>query len=93
MIHSAGFAIDRVSHYNWEQNPFGWLQSMLNLATGTDNSLFDVIRGGAAVNGRRRLMGAAALVTTPVLVPLALGLAFAESAARRGGTVAVWATK
>jgi 2-polyprenyl-3-methyl-5-hydroxy-6-metoxy-1,4-benzoquinol methylase len=93
MLEAASFRVDRVSHFNWEQNPFGWLQSMIDVATGTQNSLFDVIRGTASSAGARRWAAIAALVASPVLVPAAFGLALAESLARHGGTITVWASK
>jgi SAM-dependent methyltransferase len=93
MLGAARFRVLRVSHFNWEQNPFGWLQSLVSGATGTSNSLFEIMRGHRLESARARLAGGAALVLLPVLVPLSLGLALAESLASRGGTVTVWASK
>ena len=92
MLERAGFVVRRASHFNAEQNPFGWLQSILNVASpGGANGLFDTLRSGAGNGGRRLSLGSVALAS--VLAPVSLALATAESLAGRGGTVTLWATK
>jgi 2-polyprenyl-3-methyl-5-hydroxy-6-metoxy-1,4-benzoquinol methylase len=93
MLERAGFRVTRVEHFNAEQNPFGWLQSLLNMATPTSaNGLFDALRSGNG-DARRRRVPLASVALLPLLAPLALGLATAESVARRGGTVTLWAAR
>lgn len=92
MLERAGFRVVRAEHFNAEQNPFGWLQSLLNLLQpGPANGLFYALRSGAGAGRRRPPLASLALL--PLLAPVALVLAGAESLARRGGTVALWAVK
>jgi len=94
MLERQGFRIVRVEHFNTEQNPFGWLQSLLNmLFPSTPNALFRSLQNTSGGNGAGRRMPLSALLLLPVLAPLSLGLSAVESLVRRGGTVTLWATK
>jgi 2-polyprenyl-3-methyl-5-hydroxy-6-metoxy-1,4-benzoquinol methylase len=94
MLERQGFRIARVEHFNSEQNPFGWLQSLLNMISpSTSNALFQSLQNGPGGNGNGRRMPASSVALLPLLAPASLGLAAVESLARRGGTVTIWATK
>jgi len=92
MLGRAGFHILRAEHFNTEQNPFGWLQSLLNMMDpAASNALFDSLRSTERNGGRR--LPVSSMVLLPLLTPVAVGLSAVESLARRGGTVTLWATK
>ena len=94
MLEREGFRIDRVEHFNTEQNPFGWLQSLLNMMSPrASNALFRSLQNGPGGNGSGRRLPLSSLVLLPLLAPVSLGLSAVESLARRGGTVTLWATK
>jgi SAM-dependent methyltransferase len=85
----AGFVVERVSHTNWEQNPFGWTQSILNRLGFPPNRLFQGMRAsrpGVTPGRAERLL---------FLPLLALGflLAGLEALARRGGTITLVARR
>jgi len=90
MLESSGFALDRISHFSLEQNPYGWLQSLFSAAGGRWHHLYDgVLRAPGSAHARERdpLVAFAAAL----MVPLCAALATIESACRRGGTIEVWA--
>ena len=95
MLSRHGFNSVKIRHFALLQNPFGWLQSVLNMATRCPrNSLYSLLhRGGqhpdVKTMTRRQRMG---LRLAYLLgLPIALGLSVVESLARRGGTMAVTA--
>lgn len=88
----SGFLVTRITHYSLEQNPFGLLQSALNLgARGEEgNQLYEILKGtgrNTPFAGRLLLRAAFALG-----MPIAVVLATLESMAGRGGTIEVWAS-
>jgi SAM-dependent methyltransferase len=86
---AAGLTVERTSHVNWEQNPFGWTQSILNRLGFPPNQLFNGMRatfpGGRSPLVQRLLAGP--------LLGAGFLLAGAESLARRGGTFTVVARR
>ena len=84
-----GFRVTRLSHFSFEQNPYGWLQSGFNLAGGRWSALYYQIRaqGSAHAQPPRPLVIAAATA----LMPVCIGLATVESLARAGGAIEAWA--
>jgi 2-polyprenyl-3-methyl-5-hydroxy-6-metoxy-1,4-benzoquinol methylase len=94
MLERQGFRVERVEHFNTEQNPFGWLQSLLNMMSPAgSNALFRALQNDPAGNGGRRRLPLSSAVMLPLLAPVSLGLSAVESLAHRGGTVTLWATK
>jgi 2-polyprenyl-3-methyl-5-hydroxy-6-metoxy-1,4-benzoquinol methylase len=94
MLERHGFRVQRAEHFNSEQNPFGWLQSLLNMMSpSSSNALFRSLQNSAGENGAVRRLPVSWMLLLPVLAPLSLGLSAVESLARRGGTVTLWATK
>lgn len=79
---SVGLVVERTSHVNWEQNPFGWAQSALNRFGFPPNQLFNGMR--ATYPGARPPLGQR-LLAVPLL-GAGFVLAAVESLARRGGT-------
>ena len=94
MLERHGLRVVRVEHFNTEQNPFGWLQSLLNVLTPSEsNALFRSLQNTPKSNGAARRMPLSSLLLVPILAPVSLALSAVESLARRGGTVTLWATK
>ena len=98
LFHRAGLDIVRVSHANWEQNPFGWMQSVFNKLGFPANQFFAglwaVPNGGrqAPSSAPGRSSAARPIVQRLLAPPLLLGgflLAAVETACQRGGTMTV----
>lgn len=89
-LERAGFAITRVSHFQLEQNPYGWLQTAFNRAGGRWGALYYQIRarGSAHAKPPRPLVIAAATA----LMPACVVLATIESLLGAGGAIEVWAS-
>jgi len=83
----SGFRVTRVSHFSYEQNPYGWLQSAFNKAGGRWSALYYQIRapGSAHAQPPRPLVIAAATA----LMPACVALATVESLAGAGGAIEV----
>lgn len=95
-IEAQGFDVVQVDHFAFEQNPYGWLQSLLNMMTPRFNFLYDWLKAKSArsapllKNPRQSLW---TIAWTPVLAPLAVLLTVIEAGLRRGGTVEMYAVK
>jgi SAM-dependent methyltransferase len=95
LLHRYGFAKQTYRHFAALQNPFGWLQSAFNRASGSPrNSLYSLLhRGGDHEDARslspaKRFLFKAAFA---VGLPIAAAVSFLEAAFSRGGTIAVTA--
>ena len=96
LLRDHGFELDEVHHFSLRQNPFGWIQSALNRIPGLPrNGLYTLLHSRS-----RREPAPYDLATRMLLlslfalgVPLALGLAFLETAFRSGATVHVVARR
>ena len=94
MLERHGFRVGRVEHFNTEQNPFGWLQSLLNMTSpAASDALFRSLQNDPNRNAGGRQLPLSSLILLPILAPLSVGLSALESLARRGGTVTLWAMK
>jgi len=92
LLARTGFAVagpGAVHHVLAEHNPYGAWQTAVNRATGTTNALFAFLRREA---GARPGAVAASGALLP-LAPVAAAAELAAGLARRGGTVAVVATR
>lgn len=93
-----GFEVTLVSHFNLEQNPYGWIQSLLNRSGFPENLLYEILKSDSSRQGGRPWVEhplaslGLALVLAPVAA-LSFGLFFLETALRRGGSIEVYATK
>ncbi len=91
-----GFRIAESAHFSFEQNPYGWLQSLTNMLGFEFNFLYDWLKSGSPrlVPIRRHpLQALGILLMLPLLVPLSIALTMLEAALRRGGTVEFYAVK
>lgn len=92
------FSVEALRHFDPEQNPFGWLQTLLNLSGIRKNFLYDFLKKRelrTVRDGAWPLRDALATVLLlPLYLPLAAALSVIEAAvARRGGTIEVVAVK
>lgn len=95
-LENAGFDVVQEDHFSFEQNPYGWLQSLLNLMTPRFNFLYDWLKAKSARSAPLRKNPRQALWTVawaPLLAPVAVLLTMLEAALRRGGTVEMYAVK
>lgn len=98
LLQANGFRIVKARRFDLEQNPFGWLQTLLNLAGIRENLFYNLLKNPALRKAEMELASVRDVLLTfcllPVFAPLALLLALFESfVLRRGGTVEVWAEK
>jgi 2-polyprenyl-3-methyl-5-hydroxy-6-metoxy-1,4-benzoquinol methylase len=84
-----GFRLLTLSHFSWEQNPYGWLQSFLNRVGFSKNSLYTLIKDGSP--GRKRRFTAAVqgkiYILSAALLPLCVFLSAVTGISRRGETI------
>jgi SAM-dependent methyltransferase len=88
-LERAGFDVESVHHVLAEHNPFGMWQTLVNRATRTPSYLFRLLQREEPWRWRDGLVSLLALPLVPAaaLIELVAGLL------RRGGTVAVLATR
>ncbi|MDP3938375.1 MAG: class I SAM-dependent methyltransferase [Deltaproteobacteria bacterium] len=94
LLSRAGFRVEHVGHFSFEQNPFGILQSALNRLGGGGapvNRLYETLKGNTA--GARAAGRLAARAAYWLGMPPATLLATLESLVRRGGTIEAWAER
>ncbi len=88
----------KIRRFDLEYNPFGWLQTLLNLTGIRKNFLYNILKYTYSKNSlssntsRRDLVGTIALL--PLYLPLSLVLSLYESfMLKRGGTIEIYAIK
>jgi 2-polyprenyl-3-methyl-5-hydroxy-6-metoxy-1,4-benzoquinol methylase len=93
LLEGCGFVVESEHHFSLRQNPFGWVQSALNMRSLPRNGLYTLLHdraahagGGAAFDPmtRLKLLAGGALALPPALV-----LTLIESWFRTGATVHV----
>jgi len=84
-----GFRLLTLSHFCWEQNPYGWLQSFLNRVGFSSNSLYTMIKEAPSNRERPFALGQKSqiLFWSAALLPLCVLLSGVTGIARRGGTI------
>ncbi len=91
-----GFRVVQTDHFSFEQNPYGWLQSFYNLLGFDNNFLYSLLKNRSARTIQLRkhpFQAAATLALLPLTTALALLMTVVETAARRGGTIEIYAIK
>ncbi len=96
MLEENGFSIADVRHFNLEQNPYGWIQSLLNRIGFPHNFLYDVLKNRSARTRmhpvrEHPIQSLAMLLSLVILVPASFILFLIEAMIQRGGTVEVYA--
>ncbi len=88
LLEKAGFVVVERSHADWIQNIYGWLQSLLNRAGISHNSLYDLLRMKNSTSLLKiHLPAWISLLSCIWAVPLALGGICVERLCRTGGVI------
>jgi 2-polyprenyl-3-methyl-5-hydroxy-6-metoxy-1,4-benzoquinol methylase len=89
LLEAHGFSVIETHHLLLEHNPFGMWQSLINRITTHPSYLYNLLKRNAPVRSPDLAVTLAALALAPIaaLAELVAGLA------RRGGTIAVLATR
>jgi predicted SAM-dependent methyltransferase len=89
--------IFRVQHFDFEQNIFGWLQTLLNMSGIKTNLLYSLLKKPelrrtelTAARGRDIVF---TLLLGPIYLPLSVALSLLESVTKRGGTIHIYSFK
>lgn len=98
LLDEEGFDVEDVSHFALEQNPYGWIQSLLNRLGLPANLLYAALKRDGAREVAHPVRSAPfafalTLLALVAVVPLSALLFVAELLLRRGGTVEVWARR
>jgi 2-polyprenyl-3-methyl-5-hydroxy-6-metoxy-1,4-benzoquinol methylase len=98
LLDENGFRILRTSHFVFEQNPFGWFQSIYNVLGFRPNLLYEMLKDESARAEAHPLrthpiQAAAIGALLPGVGAAGLALSFLEVLLRRGGTVEVHARR
>ena len=95
VIEQRGFRIVDVAHFNLEQNPYGWIQSLLNFVFEY-NLLYSILKDPEARAHQLHhypLQAIGSAILGVLLLPVSFVLMMIETALRRGGTIEVYAIK
>jgi SAM-dependent methyltransferase len=96
LLEDHGFSVLDVSHLSLEQNPYGWVQTLLDRLGLPHNSLYDILKSRSARSVKHPFRDAPItsllnLALLPLVIPPSLGLTLLEALLRRGGTIEVYA--
>jgi SAM-dependent methyltransferase len=95
------FGIIKVNHFSWEFNPFGYLQSFLNMCGIQDNLLYDILKKRSLRSFSSLNSGSfrfycnlfITLLLVPLFTLLSFLFSFIESLLGLGGSIEVYAIK
>lgn len=89
IMESLGFRLVELHHFSLEQNPYGWLQSLLNLVGLPENSLYGILKNSPDSRPGRLSpwQKAKALLLAGGFLPSSLCLSVLMALLRRGGTI------
>ena len=90
------FEIIKTDHFSFEQNPYGWVQSIFNSLGFEPNFLYSLLKNPSAREHEIRSRPVQAVLTAvlfPIVLFFSLVLTLAETALRSGGTIEVYAIK
>ena len=98
IIEKHGFQLLKIRRFDLEYNPFGWLQTLLNVTGIRRNLLYDLLKN---IKTRNILISSvpkwhllATIVLIPIYLPVSLLLSFFESfILKNGGTMEIHAVK
>lgn len=93
-----GLRVARVNHVSWEQNPYGWIQSLLNLSGLKHNLLYDLIRRESARGEKspwqsHPVQSVVSALGGAALLPAAVAMLLPEWLLGVGATVDIYAVK
>jgi hypothetical protein len=86
IMEALGFRLVELHHFSMEQNPYGWLQSLLNLAGLPENSLYGILKNSPDARPGRLspLQKAKALLLAGGLLPHSIYLSVLMALLHRG---------
>jgi SAM-dependent methyltransferase len=96
LLGQLGFRVVQEDHFSFEQNPYGWLQSLFNALGFRFNLLYSMFKHETAQTHELRKHPIQVVLTVLLFLPfLALSgvMTLIEAALRRGGTVEIYAVK
>jgi 2-polyprenyl-3-methyl-5-hydroxy-6-metoxy-1,4-benzoquinol methylase len=88
MIGPLGFSLLKLHHFSLEQNPYGWLQSLLNLRGLPENSLYRILKNTPNLPKEHLTVSqrGKAILLAASLLPHCLFLSLIMARLQRGGT-------
>jgi 2-polyprenyl-3-methyl-5-hydroxy-6-metoxy-1,4-benzoquinol methylase len=98
MLRETGFRVVRTSHFVFEQNPYGWIQSLYNMLGFRPNLLYEILKDESARTEPHPfraypVQSSAIVALLPVVAAAGFTLFFVETLLRRGGTVEIHARR
>lgn len=95
LLEKSGFEVVSVKHLSLEFNPYGYLQSFLNLCGFRPNLFYDFLRSRVSQIKRTNLYAnlALMLLLMPIALPASVLLSLVEALFRSGGTIEAYAIK
>lgn len=97
LIEQRNFKVDLVRHFKFEYNPFGWLQTILNISGIRENHFYDLLKSSELRKRADEKLSAFGYLKTFLLVPLylpvSLLLSLIEAVLKKGGTIEIYAVK
>ena len=97
LIERKSFRVDLVRHFKFEYNPFGWLQTMLNVSGIRDNHLYDFLKSSELKKKRKDssafIYHMKSFLLLPLYLPLSVIFSIIESLLKKGGTIEVYSIK
>ena len=98
LLNKNSFKILKIKRFNFEYNPFGWLQTLLNISGISENLLYNLLKLSKLRKREILNINKKDLILTLILLPLYFPLSFVLSAfesffLKRGGTFDVYAAK
>lgn len=97
LLERSGFRVAEMRHFSMEYGPYGWWQTLLNLAGCEPNYAYKFLKRGSTGPApgrlRRAWSAAASALLGPPLLPAAVLLAAAEAACGAGGAITAVAVK
>jgi SAM-dependent methyltransferase len=92
------FKIKYIKRFSLEHNPFGWLQTLLNISGIRFNLLYDLLKSPELKAGDMEAIKVKGIIATFLLLPIYFPLAFVLSVfeslvLKRGGSVEIYAEK
>jgi SAM-dependent methyltransferase len=98
LIEKHGFQLLKIRRFDLEYNPFGWLQTLLNVTGIRKNLLYDLLKNiktrNILISNVSKWHLFATIVLIPVYLPISLILSLFESfILKNGGTMEIHAVK
>ena len=98
LLNKNSFKILKIKRFNFEYNPFGWLQTLLNISGISENLLYNLLKLSTLRKREILNVNKKDLILTFILLPLYFPLSFILSAfesffLKRGGTFDMYAVK